>query len=111
VLCHFPEGIAIYRKGKHDLTVPPEQITEYSLSFGNTLQYLLVPGLLIFAMVTAFMKTGADWNLAILTAIVAASMSSLIYTRLLCGHRLVPRQSRFTQEVLFRRKDIERLFA
>jgi membrane protein DedA with SNARE-associated domain len=109
VLCRFEEGLAVYGKGKHDVTVQPHEITVYALNWGNTFQYLLIPGVLIVGLAGAFLKVGPLPGVLLLALVVALSTSSLVYTRLVCKHRLVRRKSRGRQQVIFRRADVAKL--
>lgn len=111
VLCRVPEGVAVYRKGKHDLTVQPQQIGVYALNWGNTFQYLFLPGVMIVGLAAAFTKMGPSVGVVIMAVVLVSSTSSLVHTRILCKHRLVPKQSGRNQQVIFRRADIARLFS
>jgi len=111
VLSRFPEGIAIYRKKKLDLTVQTEQIALYSLRLGNSFNYMSIPALASVAFVTMLVKKGPSWEIAILGVIAAISLLSMIYTRFLCVHYLVPKKARGSQEVILGRADTARLFS
>ena len=114
VLVARKESIGIYRKRKWVETISANEIVYYKLSWWNNVQYIFFPAMLTFGIFGALAMESALGTSALLgmLALGFAALgitASLIRTRLMCVHLLVPKGRQGQKEILIPRSELWRL--
>ena len=118
VLVRREGQVGVYRRGALSAALSPGQITRYHLRLGNTLQYLIFPvmmtGLMVVLLVAPAKSTPTTEERIFLVCgalAFGAAVASMVRTRLLLHHFLVPKASGKRQEwVLLTREGSARAF-
>jgi hypothetical protein len=114
VLVARQELIGIYHKRKLVETISANQIVYYRLSWWNNAQYIFFPAVLTFGIFGALARESTPGTSALLAmlALGFAALgitSSLIRTRLMCVHFMIPKGQRGKKEILIPRSEVGRL--
>jgi hypothetical protein len=108
--------IGVYRRGQLSATLSPGQVTRYHLRLTNTIQYLVFPVLMTGMMLVLLVKpppktTGEEQALFLVGALAfGAVLASMVRTRLLLHHFLVPKRAKGQETVMLARYDSARAF-
>lgn len=114
ILVGRKELIGIYRKSKLIQTISANDVVYYRLSWWNNVWFILSSAALTFAMF-AVLVGEPPRDTSILLSMLAlafgalAITASLIRTRLMCLHLLIPKGRRGQAEILIRRSEVGRL--
>ena len=114
VLVGRKELIGIYRKRKFVQTISANEIVYYKLSWWNNVQFIFFSAALTFAIFAALAMESALGTSALLgmLALGFAALgitASLIRTRLMCVHFMIPKGQRGKKEILIPRSEVGRL--
>ena len=114
ILVGRKELIGIYRKSKLVETISANQVVYYKLSWWNNAQYIFFPAVLTFGIFAALAMESAPGTSSLLgmLALGFAALgitASLIRTRLMCVHFLIPKGQRGQKEILIPRSEVGRL--
>jgi uncharacterized membrane protein len=114
VLVARKELIGIYRKRKLVQTISASQIVHYKLSWWNNVQFIFFPAVLTFAMFAVLATESAQDTFTLLSMLALAFSAlaitaSLVRTRLMCVHLLIPTARRGRREILIPRSEVSRL--
>ena len=114
VLAGRKELIGIYRKSKLVQTISANEVVYYKLSWWNNVWYILSSAALTFAIFAALTMESAQDTFTLLgmLALAFAALAitaSLVRTRLMCVHLLIPTSRRGQREILIPRSEVSRL--
>lgn len=114
VLVGRKESIGIYRKRKLVENISANEIVYYKLSWWNNVQFIFFPAVLTFAMFAVLATESAQdtftlFGMLALAFAALAITTSLIRTRLMCVHLLIPKGQRGQKEILIPKSQMWRL--